>query len=440
MQVRMLGNTWVLCTCFAALISLAPTAAQAQARRISPHRLKPAQTAASTAEMPSSEMPSAIAASMGLIGAESGHVELAQATTIDELPAPVTTSIVSQPSVNHGAVGSGLTDPMHAEGEVIVEGIPQDTSATPMVIATEPMMEQYGQPSCGPNGCGPGCSPMFGGTCGNYHGSGINFLPGMAIDHLSVFGGVQGFKNNSNRGADSSFGFHEGVNFGTSALNVILPPTVGLQLGFQATQTNFDGASFTLQERNQTFLTAGFFRRGDYGLQGGIVFDYLWDDWYYDLNVGQIRGELSMAMSDRTSYGFQFATPMDEETVVGRIFGNDVTETWETVDTYTIFLRSTLLAAGRGEGKIFAGLTGDSDGILGAQSRLPLLNGFALETEFTYLIPDEGTGNGAIEEEAWNVGISLAWYPGSLACGACNRYHRPLFDVANNGSFILRRK
>ena len=131
---------------------------------------------------------------------------------------------------------------------------------------------------------------------------------------------------------------------------------------------------------------------------------------------------------------------MDDETVEARIFGNDVTETWETMDTYTIFLRSSLLAAGRGEGKLFAGLTGQSDGIVGAQSRLPLLNGFALETEFTYLIPDETTGDGANEQEAWNVAVGIAWYPGALACGSCNRYHRPMFDVANNGSFILRRK
>ncbi len=61
----------------------------------------------------------------------------------------------------------------------------------------------------------------------------------------------------------------------------------------------------------------------------------------------------------------------------------------------------------------------------------------ALETDFTYLIPKEDLNR--FEREAWNVAINLVRYPGSLACGSCFRYHRPLFDVANNGSMILQR-
>ncbi len=283
--------------------------------------------------------------------------------------------------------------------------------------------------------CGPDCQ-----TCDGMASSGINVLPGVSIDHFSIFGGVHGAKNSSNRGQDGSFGFQEGFNLGSSAKNIVLPSHCGLQFGMMAAQSNLGGANFTVQERSQIFMTTGAFRRADYGLQGGLVFDYLWDDWYYDLAVGQIRGEISMALSEMNSYGFWFTTSVDDETAESRIFGNDVTETWETMDIYSIFYRTSLIAGGTGEAKIFAGMTGGSDGIVGAQSRLPLMNGFALETEFTYLIPDEANGFGANEVESWNVGINLAWYPGSLACGNCFRQHRPMFDVANNGSMILRRR
>lgn len=304
---------------------------------------------------------------------------------------------------------------------------------------------------CG-GGCGDGCaggcdgSQLFGGGCntpgcGGPSNWGPEILPGLGLDHLSIFGGVQSVKNAANRGQDSSFGFHEGFNFGTFARNIIFPPTVGLQFGLQANQSNFNGSSFTTQDRNQFFFTTGAFRRGDHGLQGGLVLDYLWDNWYYDdLQVAQLRGEVSVAVHSRFSYGLRLAVPIQDDDVMSRVNGQDLAETWETMDIYTLFFRTRLLGSGTGEATLFAGLTGDSDGIIGGQSQLPLTNGFALESEFTYLIPDEPSGFGGNEAESWNVAVGLAWYPGSLACGECFRYHRPMFDVANNGSMILKRK
>jgi hypothetical protein len=264
------------------------------------------------------------------------------------------------------------------------------------------------------------------------------WMPGMGVDHLSLFGGVHGFKNGGNRGEDGSFGFHEGANFGTAARNIVFPSSIGLQLGFQATQSNIEGAAFTSQQRNQLFLTGGVFRRVDCGLQGGLVFDYLWDDWYYELQVGQARGEISAALNGASSIGVWFATSVDEDTVTSRVNGVSVQENWETTDIYALFFRSRMLAAGRGEGRLYAGFSGDSDGIIGADSRMPLTNGWALETDFTYLVPDGDEQFRDNQLEAWNLAINLVWYPGSIACGECFRAHRPLFDVANNGSLILR--
>ena len=322
MQSRMAIKALAICLC---LLTFTATAATAQTRRINPHQVRrsnplPTQTVEprpDDAELPAPELPSAVAKAMGLIDGTS-EPRLAQATEpITETlslaaSSPAATVETNSPltSIATGSgIGTGVSTPTAASAA------PQMANMDGSIVGPEMAFDSNFGPTCGiPGGptcgiaggptCGAAGGPMFGGNCGS-HGSGINFLPGMSIDHLSLFGGVQGFKNNSNRGADGSFGFHEGVNFGTSARNVVFPPSIGFQLGFQATQTNLDGASFTLQERNQTFLTTGIFRRGDYGLQGGIVFDYLWDDWYYDLNVGQIRGEISMAVSERTSYGFR---------------------------------------------------------------------------------------------------------------------------------------
>ena len=52
----------------------------------------------------------------------------------------------------------------------------------------------------------------------------------------------------------------------------------------------------------------------------------------------------------------------------------------------------------------------------------------AVESGFTYLIPEQSRGAGGNLNEGWNVGINLAWYPGSLKCGSCRRYQRPMFE------------
>jgi hypothetical protein len=263
--------------------------------------------------------------------------------------------------------------------------------------------------------------------------------PGLGPNQLSVYGGVQSSKNNSTRGADGSFGFQEGINFGTAARNIVLPSAIGLQVGFQANQANIEGASFTDNQRLQYFVTTGAFYRADQGLQGGLVFDYLWDDWNYDLQVGQVRGELSVAITNRSSFGLWFATSVTDNQVDARVFDQSVTETWESVDYYALFYRTGLLAGGRGEGQLMAGMTQDNDGIIGGKSRMPLINGWALEPEFTYMVPDEARGRGANDHESWNLAINLVWYPASLANGDCFDARRPLFDVANNGSMILQR-
>ncbi|MCP4192069.1 MAG: hypothetical protein GY768_15765 [Planctomycetaceae bacterium] len=276
--------------------------------------------------------------------------------------------------------------------------------------------------------------------CLRSSGWGPEILPGFWVDHLSIFGGVHAAKNEGNLGQDASFGFHYGLNFGTAAKNIILPPSIGWQIGFQGANSNLNGSSFSTDERSQMFVTFGLFRRGDYGLQGGIVMDYMRDEWYYDASLAQARGELSMAITPAKSLGFRFATSVTEDTVVAQASGATELVTWATKDQYKFFYRTRLMAGGRGEAQVFAGFTGDSEGIIGGISRVPLHNGWALETDYAYVIPSESKQNGANEREAWNVQINLVWYPGSLSCGSCFRYHRPMFDVANNGSMIVRRE
>ncbi|MBI2479494.1 MAG: hypothetical protein HYV60_12930, partial [Planctomycetia bacterium] len=253
--------------------------------------------------------------------------------------------------------------------------------------------------------------------------------PTICFDNFEVFAGVQGFTGPVNRGETGSFGFHEGFNWGAP---VPCFGALGAQIGLQATQSNLSGAESTDETRHQLFLTGGLFRRVDWGLQGGIVFDYLSDDWYANTSLAQLRGEMSWVFPCLHELGFWFATFSN---------GTTATETFESTDLYALFYRHHFEALEGANASLYAGWTGDSDGLIGANMHLPLSCDWALEGGFAYLIPEQATGTAGRghAEESWNVAMSLVWYPGARSAIG-NDYYRPLFNVANNGSFMVGRR
>jgi hypothetical protein len=71
-----------------------------------------------------------------------------------------------------------------------------------------------------------------------------------------------------------------------------------------------------------------------------------------------------------------------------------------------------------------------------------LTDTWALETGFSWLIPEQGRGQGANAghaQESWNLGIGVVWYPGRH-WGGGDPYYRPLFPVAHNGVFMIDRQ
>lgn len=312
----------------------------------------------------------------------------------------------------------------------------------------------------GVGGCGGGCGDACGSACGSACGDGCGSscgncgvcvrccsitFPCPSWENFSLFAGVHGFKGPLNLGQDGSFGFNEGFNWGMPLL--FFPQTgLGMQFGAQGVHSNYSGAVFTPDERNQLFLTGGIFRRVDCGLQAGIVIDHLHDEWYYELDITQVRGELSWVFDNCNELGFWFANSTksaDSQYVLmsdPRLSNNDQRRT----QTGTISVTPTDLYAGfyrrhfaqcNATGRAYAGFSGNSDVIVGADVNLPLSDCWTLSTGFTYLIPEEGESTTGFADENWNLGINLVWHP----CGTARStsYYRPLLPVADNGNFML---
>jgi hypothetical protein len=243
--------------------------------------------------------------------------------------------------------------------------------------------------------------------------------------------------SNNNGQIEGSFGFQEGFNFG-ARLPSLLAGQMGSQVGMRFTHTQLDGTSAGADNRTQAFVTAGLFRRVDYGLQGGLVVDYLHDDWVYKADLVQLRGELSFLLSPCHDLGFRFTDSQQVDDTDATIAGltAPVTIQLSSLNNYRFFYRYRFSERGRGLAELQAGFTEDSGAILGVSLKTPLQNQLGLETHATYLMPPSDTDQPYVSE-GWNVGMAIVWTPGRVF-GTARDYYRPLMDVADNGSFLMK--
>ncbi|MFM9026180.1 MAG: DUF6666 family protein [Planctomycetaceae bacterium] len=260
--------------------------------------------------------------------------------------------------------------------------------------------------------------------------------------------GVMGFTNQSDLGFKGNFGFNEYLNQGVPFWNAF---GVGWQVGVRGTQTNFQGSTLAtpggrLQTngRDQVFVTTGFFTRAfeGRGLQGGAVYDYLHDNWLDDIDVAQLRYEVSYVWGYHEIGYWGTSNIGDQNSIFGPITKKPGVAS--TLDLYTAFYR--LQFGDANEWKVWGGATSYGDGIIGSIVRAPLSRNWGLEGYFTYLIPSDsqtfavdgqGTTN-TFSPAAWNVGVNMIFYPGGRSRRSLASPYRPLFDVADNGTMIRR--
>jgi hypothetical protein len=214
---------------------------------------------------------------------------------------------------------------------------------------------------------------------------------------------------------------------------------LGGQVGYRATQSNLSGSTLTPDARTQSFLTAGLFRRVDAGLQWGLVMDHMSSDWNRDFDMTNLRGELSWVIEGVHDLGFWFTSSAKDETEF--LVDDELVEAWEPTDLFAFFYRYQFGDCRDGEARLFAGWSGSGDGYIGMDSLFPLTDSISLEANVAYLIPEESKQSGfdgAHNQESWNIGLGVVWYPGRHFVGA-DHYYRPLFRVADNGNFMVDR-
>jgi len=115
------------------------------------------------------------------------------------------------------------------------------------------------------------------------------------------------------------------------------------------------------------------------------------------------------------------------------------TVTWQSNDQYNLFYRYRFCNGATA--RTWIGLSSHSDVIFGSDATAPLSERWAIQIAYNYLWPNgNDTAIPQAVRESWGLAIGLVWYPGYKVPNACFNPYRPLFMVADNGSFMLREK
>lgn len=256
--------------------------------------------------------------------------------------------------------------------------------------------------------------------------------------NFSEFGGVQGFKGSVDLGVNGDFGFYKGLN---NAWPVFDRWKIGYQLGGEIVVSDLSGSSGPLgTTREQYFVTTGFFRRAtlNQGFQGGVVLDYLHDNFYVKMDLLQIRPDISYVVCGGHEFGFWGAISLKSETKTAPAFVGTPTVTWQAVDQYNFYYRRTFAAGGYG--RTWVGFTEQGDVMFGSDTTIPLAEQWGIQGAYNYLLP---TGNNPVPantRETWGISLCLVWYPHCKVPNVCFNPYRPLFNVADNSSFMIRTK
>jgi hypothetical protein len=326
------------------------------------------------------------------------------------------------------------------EGDVYYDGPPtMDPSLQPQPMTSggeflnEPMMQMGPMPCCEDGNCG-NCS---GGPIRHWiRNTACLARNGAYSENFSLFTGKQGFKGPVDQGMNGNFGYHGGGNWG---MPLIDSRGIGYQVGVNYVGSDFAGRTGPLGHRRaQFFVTTGAFRRAvcGEGWQYGAVLDYLRDDFYIQMDLTQVRGELSYVHCGH-EVGFWGAFTGNTSTHWGQIPDNPWTlYSFEAASQYNIFYRYE--SCNGTVCRTWGGLSGHGDGIFGGDATVRLTETVGLIANYNYLLPrnDDNVPNNV--KEGWNLTISCVWYPGYKRRDSWKNPYRPLFYVADNGWFMTR--
>ncbi len=291
----------------------------------------------------------------------------------------------------------------------------------------EPPLEAYGT--------NLECDHPWSVTSGQYCGGRCGWLCGI-LENMQLDIGVLGFRNTVSNLEQGNFGLDLGLNWSTPNSLIF---GLSAQAGGHFVQSSSEGVEVNGEslgdDRSQFFWTSGVFHRGDCW-QFGAVYDSLRDNQYDEFTIGQVRVELSQKIFGDLDFGFRGAFAIDDQLInVWQFDKKEMSKDQATaISWYSLFLRKYFEWGG--EGMIYGGVTELEDGLVGGQIEVPISDSIALRNSFSFVFSNDNNRWNAIFDQTWNVSATFVFYLNGGARENSNNPLRPLFDVADNGTFI----
>ncbi len=259
------------------------------------------------------------------------------------------------------------------------------------------------------------------------------------LDNVSFFVGLDGSKQPQDLGINANHGLRVSGNVG---LAVSRTRRVGIQVGIGLNMS--DAAVHVLDQiegtsrRTQTFVTVGVFQSLGDRATWGLAYDALFQQYYDDMALGQVRGFAGYSATPSTEVGLWFtksaigADAMVASTAVrldpiSQVNGF-VSRTWPTRARTTFWLGA---AAGHDNVVLVFPENTRSTPVLvyGAALELPLSDRFAVSGSANFLTP---TATGTVD-----AFLGLTFYPGKSALRPARPAFAPAQAVASNPMFAV---
>lgn len=254
--------------------------------------------------------------------------------------------------------------------------------------------------------------------------------------------------------SDGSGGNNNGLLYGANygaPLGIFGEATgIGFQVGGSYGLYDLDGRTSGFSNdavQQQLFLTTGLFRKADEytNFSVGVVYDAMlnqnFGQFAASMTLSQIRGQIGYRLNDHHEIGVWAALRVSDQQV--NIQGP---LSFRAVDQVNFFWHHKFQWGADGWTSVgfpdqtrLNGHGSLGSYTLGANLTVPLSPRFGAYADLQYMAPSAGPGRAGAEEETFNIGFGVVFFPGanSLSKSVISNSWLPWLPVANNGSFIV---
>jgi hypothetical protein len=258
--------------------------------------------------------------------------------------------------------------------------------------------------------------------------------------NIDVDSGVVAFKGPVDfNDANGNFGGYSSVN---AAIPLLPKLGLGAQLGVNGVFSDLKGIPFSVpngQIRSQLFTTIGLFDRIDTAhgrVAFGAAYDYLFDEYYSYMQMGQWRGKVSYEFNPWNEVGVSGSVMEHGAPAVLNAFGTVDFLYFKPIDQGYAYWTHTFENQASLSGR-FGVAERPGQFVFGMTGKAPLTNSLSMVSDFTYIMPSQPGGPVGQTQESWNVSVGLEIKFGGPRTFMGTRF-APLLPVADNGSFALR--